>query len=139
MKKVLMSCVLAICVVVVSSFNVSAAQVDNESISPLYTNMSAVTATLVFSDGTALCQGTCTLEENLTTKIILTLQRRKVSGAFGAYGTWTNSYTGLGTKVLYKTKNMVSGYYYRVKVEIQLYSGSTMVEATAKYTSEKYY
>ena len=42
-------------------------------------------------------------------------------------------------ETLSKTVGVDSGYYYRVQVVVKIYSGSKLVEAGAKYSSEVWY
>ena len=74
---------------------------------------------------------------NKTCEITMTLQRcTKSDKAYTPYKTWTQTYSGTGKKTLSKTVSVDSGYYYRVQVVVKIYSGSKLVEAGAKYSSE---
>lgn len=127
-------------VVMMSYTNVAAQELQNadiEAISPRYTNMSRITSTLGISGNKATCEGICKMTDNKTCEITMTLQRcTKSDKAYTPYRTWTQTFSGTGKKTLSKTVGVDSGYYYRVQVVVKIYSGSKLVEAGAKYSSE---
>lgn len=144
MKKVKMwICLMLAMLMIVPSCGVNAAVSNGESqIQPLYANMGTITATIVISGGTATCKGTCNVTKNTKSVMIVTIQRRTKSGAFSDYDSWSQTFTGTGKKTLTKTKALKSGYYYRTKAEMQIYSSSTsstIVEAGAQYSGEVWY
>ena len=126
-------------VVMMSYTNVAAQELQNadiEGVTPRYTNMSQITSTLAISGNKAACEGIC-MTANKTCEITMTLQRcTKSDKAYTPYKTWTQTYSGTGKKTLSKTVSVDSGYYYRVQVVVKIYSGSKLVEAGAKYSSE---
>ena len=121
-------------VVMMSYTNVAAQELQNadiEGVTPRYTNMSQI------SGNKAACEGICKMTANKTCEITMTLQRcTKSDKAYTPYKTWTQTYSGTGKKTLSKTVSVDSGYYYRVQVVVKIYSGSKLVEAGAKYSSE---
>lgn len=144
MKKVKMwICLMLVMLMVAPGCGVNAAVNNGESeIQPLYANMGTITAGIGISGGTAICKGTCNVTKNTKSVMIVTLQRRTKSGAYSEYESWSQTFNGTGKKAIEKNKSITSGYYYRTKVEVQIYSSntsSTIVEAGAQYSSEKWY
>ena len=127
-------------VVMMSYTNVAAQELQNadiEGVTPRYTNMSQITSTLAISGNNAAFECICKMTANKTCEITMTLQRcTKSDKAYTPYKTWTQTYSGTGKKTLSKTVSVDSGYYYRVQVVVKIYSGSKLVEAGAKYSSE---
>ena len=69
----------------------------------------------------------------------MTLQKSSDKSTYSKVTSWSQSYTGTGTKNLSKTYALIKGYYYRVKVVVRVYSGDTVIEKITKYSGVKYY
>ena len=134
MKKLL--CMLLISTLMFS-FNVYGADSGDDGIMPCYDNMNSIVSNLTRSGSTATCYGKYTMTTNKTSEIEMTLQRRPKSGqVYSEYAQWTQKHSGKGTYEMNKIKEITSGYYYRLRVVIKVYSGSTVTEAGACYSKE---
>ena len=108
--------------------------IGDVEVSPLYKNIGEITSALKIVDGVATCTGSYTMSVSKTSEIELVLQRKKGNNGFSDYKTWSKKNTGDGFFALTKIKNVASGYDYRLKVVIKIYSGNKVVEAGACYS-----
>ncbi len=113
---------------------VTVTPIGGGDVSPLYKNITAIHSALQIVDGVATCTGDYTMSASKTSEIELVLQRKKGNKGFSDYKTWSKKNTGDGFFALTKIKNVASGYDYRLKVVIKVYSGNKVVEAGACYS-----
>jgi hypothetical protein len=128
MKKIIIG-IMLMALIVTGSIGVYDISAD-DGIMLEYDNFDSVSSNMSISSGTATCTGKALMTANKTSEIEMTLLK---DGS--AYGSWSKTYTGKGTKVLEKSKSLVKGHTYRVRVVFKVYSGSTVVEASASYTT----
>ena len=106
----------------------------NQDIQLFYENMASLSTSLSRSGSTAICNASCIMSQNRKLELELTLQRSKDNGYYAEYAKWTATFTGKGGKTLEKRKAITKGYTYRVRTVAKIYSGTTLVEATAVYS-----
>ena len=138
MKKTLFALVVLLLAVSVLVGPVGAVNMNRQGVQPYYVNLTKLSPDIDISGGTAACE--CTARSNASSDSIylsMSLQRHSDGG-------WTNvkswATTGAGSASLYKTTDVSSGYYYRVKASAMVYNADgTLVETANKTTSSWYY
>lgn len=105
----------------------------------MYENATGVSAGLTISGSTATCKAQNTMTKNHPSKITMTLQKSTDKSSYSKVTAWSQDYTGTGMKTLSKTKAITKGYYYRVRVVVRIYSGSTVIEKITKYSNAVYH
>lgn len=109
------------------------------TITPRYAYVSAISANLSITSGTARAVGKVANDQNLKTSIIVRLQREYSSGKWTTISTWTGSNES-GASEAGGTKALTSGYNYRVYVTGKVYnSAGTVIETVEKYSTTKLY
>ena len=138
MKKIMKNLVIMLMMVTLIICNCTAMygkEVLSDEVEPRYVNTSSVNSILTINSGTATCKGINVMIKSYTSKITMTLQRSSNNSTYSNVQTWSKQYTGTGTKTLSKTKALTKGYYYRVHVLVEIYSGSTVIERITKYST----
>ena len=136
MKKIMKNLVIMLMLVSLITCNCRssyAADMSGGDIAPMYVNTSSVNSILTINSGTATCKGINVMIKSYTSKITMTLQRSSNNSTYSDVQIWSNQYTW--TKTLSKTKALTKGYYYRVHVLVEIYSGSTVIERITKYST----
>lgn len=137
-KRFFVLSVVLLLVVSVLAGPAGAVSANGQGIQPYYVNLAKLLPDIDISGGTATCE--CTARSNTSSdSIYLSMSLQRYSN-----GSWTNvkswATTGGGSASLYKTTDVSSGYYYRVKASATVYSADgTLVETANKTTSSKYY
>ena len=138
MKKIMKNLVIMLMLVSLITCNCRssyAADMSGGDIAPMYVNTSSVNSILTINSGTATCKVINVMIKSYTSKITMTLQRSSNNSTYSDVQIWSKQYTGKGTKTLSKTKALTKGYYYRVHVLVEIYSGSTVIERITKYST----
>ena len=127
--KLLWTNLVLVCMLLVSlSVSAGAAVIDSPEISPQYTGVARIKATLEVSDtGYATCYGTVTPNDGYSVDFTLQLKRDGV-----AIKTWNNS--GTSTLSIDKGYYLTPGYDYQVvaTAKVKNSSGTIVETATAK-------
>lgn len=109
------------------------------TITPRYAYVSAISANLSITSGTARAVGKVANDQKLKTSIIVRLQREYSSGKWTTISTWTGSNES-GASEAGGTKALMSGYNYRVYVTGKVYdSAGTVIETVESYSTTKSY
>jgi len=109
------------------------------TITPRYAYVSAISANLSITSGTARAVGKVANDQKLKTSIIVRLQREYSSGKWTTISTWTGSNES-GASEAGGTKALMSGYNYRVYVTGKVYDNAgTVIETVESYSTTKSY
>ena len=101
-------------------------------VSPRYTGISAINASLEIENGRANCSGTVEVKPNYTVDLVLELKRDGT-----VIKTWTDS--GTGRSKINKTYYVTSGHDYELEVTATVYNSSNKVVETPSYSVSKPY
>lgn len=111
----------------------------NGKIQLQYVNTSNAESYVSISNGVATCTTTNRMSKNYPSSINMVLQRSKDKNTYSNVACWNKVYNGVGMKSLIGKENVSTGYYYRLKTVVKIYSGSTSIETITVYSSVKYY
>jgi hypothetical protein len=109
---------------------------ETGEVTPCYTYLSSVLASISIEKGYAKCTGNLMLFASYTSSITLTLQRSKDGVNWSNVKSWSQDFTGSGSHSLEDGYYVNSGYIYRVKNVSKVKNGSTVLETATVYSSE---
>ncbi len=103
-------------------------------ITPYYTYLSLIGASLTIDGGYATCYGSLDIYHDYATSITLTLQQSSNGVTWSNIKSWSQDFTGIGTHYLEKNYFVNSGYQYRVMNVAKVKNGSTVLETATVYS-----
>lgn len=112
---------------------------STQIITPNYTYLTTVGASLSIQNGYATCEGNLSIFRDYDTSITITLQRSSDGVNWSNVTSWSNSFTGRGAHSIERGYYVLSGYKYRVLNTSKVYSGSSVIETATSYSPEKTY
>lgn len=106
-----------------------------------YTNISSLATAITRSGSTATCSADYKMTVNRSSSMVMILQKSADKSSYSNVTFWTQGYSGTGTKSLTRTTSITKGYYYRLKIVVQIYSasGSSTVEKITAYSNVIHY
>lgn len=138
MKKLLCFLMVFIMVMQVKPVTAAMAETDPGGEADLqYTNISSLYAIITRSGSTATCAADYKMTVNRSSSMVMILQKSTDNSSYSNVTFWTQGYSGTGTKSLTRTTSITKGYYYRLKIVVQIYSasGSSTVEKITEYSN----
>lgn len=142
MKKLLCFLMVFVMVMQVKPIAAAMAETDPGGEAELqYTNISSLSTAITRSGSTATCTADYTMTVNRSSSMVMILQKSADKSSYSNVTFWTQGYSGIGTKVLERTSTITKGYYYRLKIVVQIYSasGSSTVEKITAYSNVIHY
>jgi hypothetical protein len=115
---------------------------ENNPIEPEYVGVSVLGTNLTVStSGTLSCTGYATIKSTYYGYATWTLQKSKqTNNNYQGIATWTDDGYGYTTLSLNKTRQAVSGYKYRIEMNLKVYNSSgTKVDDITVYSPIVYY
>ena len=129
--------ILTLLVILLANTFVSAA--GSSIIAPYYEGLYHTYSSLTISDiGLTECVGKASLKGGYSGEITVTLQQSSDRVTWTGIKDWTDS--GLYALSVSENYFVATGYYYRLKITVKVYDGSSnLVETVPAYSSIKYY
>lgn len=106
--------------------------VSSYAITPRWSYLSSITASIDIDDGIATISASCDAVDSNVTKTKIKCELQKYDDSWSTIKTWTVSDNEVIVS-MEKTYAVASGYDYRLKVTGYAYNGSTLLESATEY------
>ncbi len=141
MKKKLLSILL--CGIIATASNMTVAYAENEVTSPVqpeiewrYIALDEVVAGVLIEGDIAYCMGSVqTLSKGYTYELTLYLQRSTDKLHWSSIKNWSLTESGDGFHTVDEIYSVMSGYYYRTQLDIEVTKGGRVIETETTYSN----
>ncbi len=141
MRKKLLAILL--CGIITAVSSVEVVHAENEITSPAqteiewrYISLAEVYASLIIKGDIAYCYGSIeTFHGENTYELNLYLQRSTDKLHWESIKTWSSKRSGDGVHEIDKIYSVMSGYYYRLQLDVEVTNGSRVIETETTYST----
>lgn len=139
-NKKILSFLLAILVLVSTSFSAFAATQTDSPVSPCYIQVDDLSASIAYSGDNATAKATVTTQSNCTVKVTITIQNYSSAGwtDYATFPTQTVNTVASVPKSVSNTSYNIPNGYYRTSAYFEIYRNGVFVESDTVTCAVKY-
>ncbi len=139
-NKKILSFLLAILVLVSTSFSAFAAAQTDSPVSPCYIQVDDLKASITYSGDNAIAEARVSTQSNCTVKVTITIQNYSSAGwtDYETFPTQTINTTAGITKIVSNTSYNIPDGYYRTSAYFEIYRNGVFVESDTVTCAVKY-